>query len=154
MYTTLTPYLNQPNRRYWSGRNAWNTLSMLDQKARSNNQGLVDAVNETLQNISGIVRITDPTAIVGYLSRYPDLINLVAEMAGETFQVCPASELTLQYSIDIESGAEDLALFVRYSSYPSGFLNTLESINDKYDAQLRSSAGLFMVMTDYQSPKR
>lgn len=117
------------------------------------NQGLVDAVNETIQNISDIVRVADPAAIVGYLLRYPDLINIVAEMAGKTSQVCPASELTLQYSTDVESGAEDLTLFVRYSSYPSGFLNTLESINDQYDAQLRSSAGLFMVMTDYQSPK-
>jgi hypothetical protein len=168
----LITYRNQSDWRYWPekvspairqlyqpevnlpSRNNWVSISALDEKARSNNQGLVDAVNANLQSISSIVQIPNRTAVVSYLSRYPDLINVVADMAGETSLVCPAAELTLQYQLDIESDEEDLALFVRYASYPSGFLRTLESINDKYDAQLRSSPGLFMVMTDYQIPKR
>lgn len=115
--------------------------------------GAIDLVNLFLDRIP-YVAIPNYEAVAGYLSRYPDLLPAVLNIAQEALRkIGNQAQYTLEYSKDVEASYEDCWMCVRLPKYPIGIYDELNSINEKFEFVLKDSAGYFRVMTDFQNPR-
>jgi hypothetical protein len=107
---------------------------------------------ERLQSLQ--VRIPSTGEVREYLSRYPELTDLVARAAAsarERFR--EEAQVSLELFRDPEAEDEFLTLCVRMMEYPAGVMGTIEEIGCELDDDLAGMRGWFQVTTDFQHPR-
>ena len=103
---------------------------------------------------SARVKIPDPSAIRGYLHRFPDMIDLVhrvCDLAGEQFS--SDAELALELYRDPEFEDPYLSLYVRSDHYPPRLFEAIEQVRSGYAVELAASRGWLQVTTDFRPPR-
>lgn len=112
----------------------------------------IDDMLERLQ--SSQVRIPSAGEVKDYLSRYPELTDLVertAASAGEHFG--GAAQLSLEVYHDREGDDEFLCLNVRQWKYERTIMTTIERLSSELEDELAQAQGFLLISTDFQPPR-
>ncbi len=100
------------------------------------------------------VEIPEPVKVRDYLSRYPDLANLlpfVCRVALERLGV--ETELSLEVYHDPEIEDVHLALYIRQKTYDENLLDIIKEIRKQYSSYLTRVSGWLHLTTDFCPPK-
>ncbi len=97
--------------------------------------------------------IPQPTLVHDYLTRHPDMVDIVAQMGhrlqqdfGDTMQIA------LQRYSDPEADDEYLIYYLRAEDYGSNLMERITPLDEEYGPALADKSGWLLVTTDYESP--
>lgn len=101
------------------------------------------------------VVIPHPEEVRAYLERHPDGLPLLVPIAARARQEFPEpTQLSLEVSVDPETGERDLKLYVRQAAYEPGLWSRLLTICDPFEEALaQMSSGWLHVTTDHCPPR-
>ncbi len=92
--------------------------------------------------------------IIDYLCEFPDVINLLKEMAIKTRDYFPDAKLVLEVYKDPEIDYKYLALLVRYPNYDEEtFKRLMENIRQlrrDFKGRFKDNEGWIVVLADFQ----
>jgi len=113
------------------------------------------AIDELLDRLQcSRIRIPSPAEVRNYLSRYPELTDLVeraAALARERFR--DTAQLSLEVYRDREGDDEFLCLNVRQRDYELTIMATIEELWSEFEDELATTRGWLQISTDFQSPR-
>ena len=112
----------------------------------------IETMLEYLASIQVIV--PNPEEVCDYLSRYPDIIELVMLACEETRnRFSLTTQLSIERYSDPEIDDEYLTLYVRQKEYDESIMDVIEEIWSTYDDELSTKQGDFFVTTDFDFPR-
>ena len=112
----------------------------------------IETMLEYLASIQVIV--PNPEEVCDYLSRYPDIIELVMLACEETrSRFLLSTQLSLELYRDPEIDDQYLTLYVRQSKYEENIMDKIEEIRLPYSDELADKTGYLLLTTDFQFPK-
>jgi hypothetical protein len=113
------------------------------------------AIDEMLEQLqSRHVLVPSPFEVKDYLSRYPELADLVARIAhsaGRRFG--EQAQLSLELYRDPEIEDEYITLYVRMVKYEAAIMDMIEKIRDEFAEDLAEMRGWLLLTTDFQLPR-
>jgi hypothetical protein len=113
---------------------------------------LIETMLEYLASIQVIV--PNPEEVCDYLSRYPDIIELVMLACEETRnRFLLSTQLSLELYRDPEIDDEYLTLYVRQKEYEKDIMDKIEEIRLSYSDDLADKTSYLLLTTDFQFPK-
>jgi len=112
-------------------------------------------VKDTLfGQVSTRVTIPRPAEVREYLVQYPDMIDLVLQVAvSASARFGPPTELSLELYTDPEIDDEYLTLYVRQTSYDEDILDQIEELSVRHERGLHGKSGWLLVTTDFCPPR-
>jgi hypothetical protein len=112
----------------------------------------IETMLEYLASIQVVV--PNPEEVCDYLSRYPDIIELVMLACEETrSRFLLSTQLSLELYRDPEIDDQYLTLYVRQKKYEKNIMDIIEEIQSIYIDKLVDKIGYFLLTTDFQFPK-
>jgi hypothetical protein len=112
----------------------------------------IETMLEYLASIQVIV--PNPEEVQNYLSRYPDIIELVMLACEETRnRFLLPTQLSLELYRDPEIDDQYLTLYVRQKKYEKDIMDKIEEIRLPYSDELVDKTGYLLLTTDFQFPK-
>ena len=117
---------------------------------------LIDDVIEVLEflQINVNIDIQGYEEIMDYLCEFPDVINLLKEMAIKTREYFPDAKLVLEVYKDPEIDYKYLALYVRYPNYDEEIFKQLMEniwrIEDCFQESFKDKEGSIAILTDFK----
>ncbi len=115
-------------------------------------QANINALLDTLRQ-SGIV-VEGAELVCSYLHAYPDLMDTVRAMSLAVRREFPDACLTLTLYQDPEVEDEFLSLFVRREAYDGSETARIRRIHEQFRENTQGVSGWFLVLTDFQPPKK
>lgn len=112
----------------------------------------IETMLEYLASIQVIV--PNPEEVQNYLSRYPDIIELVMLACEETRnRFLLPTQLSLELYRDPEIDDQYLTLYVRQKKYEKDIMDKIEEIRLSYSDDLADKTSYLLLTTDFQFPK-
>jgi len=113
------------------------------------------SIETMLEYLSSIqVAVPNPEEVCDYLSRYPDIIELVMLACEETrSRFLLSTQLSLELYRDPEIDDQYLTLYVRQNKYEENIMDKIEEIRLPYSDELADKTGYLLLTTDFQFPK-
>lgn len=100
------------------------------------------------------VKIVKPNEVQEYLQRYPELIDLVPEVARLARSHLPDAWLTLSVYHDPEIAEEEyLVLHARLATYDESIVKRLDEVAERYLPELVHREGWIQLTTDFHPPE-
>ena len=112
----------------------------------------VDSLLEQLQEL-GIRFGTQYAGIRSYLLRFPDMIEVVAQVVYTAREHLPEAQLWMEVYRDPENEDEHLVLYARFHQYDERTMERIRSVRKEYRPLLVGKSGWLILTTDFQQPE-
>jgi hypothetical protein len=101
------------------------------------------------------IRIPEPQRLKAYLSKFPNLIEIlspVCKLTREKFQP-ENTQLSLEVTKDFSEDTEYLILYVRQEQYDEQIMEKIDDVCSTYGEKLIGKHGWLLVTTDFCPPR-
>ncbi|MCS7178064.1 MAG: hypothetical protein RML46_03165 [Anaerolineae bacterium] len=137
--------------RFWP---TWDAPFLPDVRLLSQQYVQFVRIQETLEKIRRHgLKIIKTNEVQDYLQRYPELIDLVPEVARLVRSHLPDAQLTLSLYHDPEEEDEYLILCARFAKYDELALERIRRTRSAYRDMLTGCQGWIFLTTDFQAPE-
>jgi len=114
----------------------------------------VQRISSTLNQIQALkVYVPNPKEVQDYLMRFPDMVEVVGEVARIALERLPEAWLSLEVYHDPEVEDEHLVLYARFRQYDGTTMERIRSIRKDYRRLLVGKSGWIILTTDFRSPE-
>lgn len=129
------------------------SISRRKQEEISLTREIISTLSYLEENLK--IKIADYDKILEYLSKFPDILDLVKEMCQSTRRYFPEAKLVLDKYKDPEIEDEFLVLYIRYPTYNEVTIEMLrqgvDEISFEYKDAFRGKKGWFMICHDFKT---
>ena len=113
---------------------------------------MLNTMETLLDWLAQQVHVRSPHAIRDYLSKYPDIIDVVPQAIGAAKRHFPEAQIVADVYQDPQINDQYLVLYVRLKNYDDSFIERLENAEADFLNQLAGKSGWIQLTTDYRKP--
>jgi len=99
------------------------------------------------------VHVRSPDAIREYLSKFPDIMDVIPQAIGAARKYFPGAQIVIDVYQDPEIDDQYLILYIRLRHYDDSFMERLENAEAEFLNQLVGKSGWIQLTTDYREPE-
>lgn len=126
-----------------------------DEALLSTGGSILVPVEDILRHFDALkAKIASPRKVRDYLYRYPEIAELSRKVSDAVYQYF---DFRVQLSIEIEDDdvpdSEYLVMYIRVPEYESSVMDRIRKIRESYYNSLNTTAGWFLLTTDFAHPR-
>ena len=140
-------------RDFLQGFWLYSTTTPILSSSKVGSESIVIAIEVLIDWLARQVHVRSPDAIREYLSKFPDIMDVIPQAIGAARKYFPGAQIVIDVYQDPEIDDQYLILYIRLRHYDDSFMERLENAEAEFLNQLVGKSGWIQLTTDYREPE-